>query len=227
MEIKKLLNDGFVRLDASLADDLRVVNSARVSVDVRHEQLEPGDDKLIEFLMKRKHGTPFEHNSMCFHVRAPITLFREWHRHRIGVSINEMSARYVEMKRAFLVPALETIRHQVGRPGHYTFETADPALALKAQEIMMRSCNASFDAYQDLLDLGIAKEQARNVLPVTTYSEMYWTCNARSLMAFLTLRNAPDAMYELRLYAQAMEEIWQTLMPITANAFIQNGRIAP
>lgn len=222
-----VLDKGFVRLDASCADDLSVVNAARVSLHTRHETMEDGDDKLISFLMKNEHGTPFEHNFMRFHVKAPIMVFREWHRHRIGISINEWSARYSQMQREFYLPAVESVRHQVGKPGAYTFEKTDETLAKDTIEEIEKSCNIAFNTYEYLLRKGIAKEQARLMLPVNTYSEMYWSCNARSLMAFLHLRTSPHAMFEIREYAFALEKLWAELMPITHESFITNGRKAP
>jgi thymidylate synthase (FAD) len=228
-EITYVLGDniGMVRLDGFYADDLSVVNSARVSLHKHHEMMELGDDKLIEFLMANKHGTPFEQNYFRFHVVAPIFVFREWHRHRIGVSINEMSGRYTELPEQFYVPLPENVRTQKGKPGHYTFEQADPEVAAAYIHALRLNCEDAFHTYRWMLHQGIAKEQARLVLPVNTYSEMYWSCNARSLMNFLTLRNSPKAQWEIRQYASVMEQILQEKMPVTGNAFVTNGRIAP
>lgn len=222
-----VLDKGFVRLDAALANDLRVVNAARVSLHKHSETFGDEERGILQFLMKKKHGTPFEHNYICFHVKAPIMVFREWHRHRIGISINEWSARYSKMEREFYIPAAENVRHQTGKPGAYTFERADAELAEATREVIECASNAAFDQYELMLKQGIAKEQARVVLPVNLYSEMFWSCNARSLMAFLHLRNAPDAMFEIREYAQALERMFAQLMPATYNAFIENKRIAP
>lgn len=221
----QVLDKGFVRLDSAMADDLSVVNSARVSFNTRHEALEDGDDKLIGYLMKHKHGTPFEHNFLRFHVKAPIFVFREWHRHRIGVSINEWSARYSELQPDFYIP--DNVRTQVGKPGHYTYEPASDEQKTVFQQKLITKSDAAYAYYREALDNGIAKEQARLFLPVNIYSEMYWSCNARSLMSFLALRNAPNAQWEIRQYAIALEELWSKLMPITHAAFITNERIAP
>ena len=225
METIQVLDKGFVRLDASCADDLSVVNAARVSFKKRHEAMESGDDKLIEYLMRNEHGTPFEHNFMCFEVKAPIMVFREWHRHRIGISINEQSARYMEMEREFYIPT--NVRKQIGKPGHYEYVVAEPELMEICREELEKSCNIAFNTYEHLLRRGVAKEQARDCLPFSTYSTMIWSCNARSLMAFLHLRNAMTAMWEIQQYAAVLEDIWATLMPVTHAAFIANGRKAP
>lgn len=219
-----VLDKGFVRLDDSMADDLSVVNSARVSFNNRHEVMELGDDKLISFLLRNRHGTPFEHNAFRFHVKAPLMVFREWQRHRIS-SYNEWSARYSELKNEFYIP--EFIRTQVGKPGNYSFETLEGDVADTFKEMIVTHSQRSFDQYRVAMASGIAKEQARLFLPVNIYSEMYWTVNARSLMNFLSLRNADQAMYEIREYARVVEEIFSALMPVTAQAFIDNERIAP
>lgn len=221
----KILDHGFIRLDAACADDLSVVNAARVSFNKRIEEMSEGDEKLIGFLMRNRHGTPFEHNMMRFHVKAPIFVFREWHRHRIGISINEWSARYSELKEEFYIP--ENVRSQTGKPGHYTYEAANAETAKVFQYHLDFQSKVSFDFYQKALQQGIAKEQARLFLPVNIYSEMYWTCNARSLMAFLSLRNSEKAQWEIRQYAIALEQIFCELMPVTAAAFIERGRVAP
>lgn len=228
--MRQVLDKGFVRLDAECATDVSVVNAARVSFNKRVEYLQKDspDEKLIAYLMKNRHGTPFEHNMFRFHVKAPIFVFREWHRHRIGISINEWSARYSELKDDFYIPKLDDVRTQLGKPGNYTYvnmRNMDDALWFTAQ--LAQQSEIDFNKYQQALERGIAKEQARFFLPVNIYSEMYWTCNARSLMAFLSLRNAPTAMWEIRQYAIALEKVFEETMPVTAKAFIDNNRQAP
>lgn len=222
-----VLDRGFVDLEGVYADDLSVVNSARVSFNKYHNEMEEGDDKLIAFLMKNRHGTPFEQNFFRFHIKAPIFVFREWHRNRIGISINEWSARYSELKNEFYIPDLKNVRKQTGKPGYYEYEPMGAKEALFFTEKLRHSCESDFQNYKDSLDMGIAKEQARFFLPVNFYSEMFWSCNARSLMTFLSLRNTPKAMWEIREYAKIMEDIFLKQMPITAQSFIDGGRIAP
>lgn len=221
-----VLDLGFVALEGCEASDLSVVNAARVSFNKRHEEMEEGDDKLINFLLKNRHGTPFEMTFFKFRVKAPIFVFREWHRHRIA-SINEWSARYSELKGEFYIPEPENVRSQVGKPGHYTYEKASPRLTDIFRFQLQKHSLWSFELYQSALRDGIAKEQARFFLPVNIYSEMYWGVNARSLMNFLSLRNTDKAMWEIREYAKVMETIWSQIMPATYQAFIENGRIAP
>jgi thymidylate synthase (FAD) len=223
------INDGigFVRLDACLANDLDVVNAARVSLNKHHDKMEDGDDKLISYLLRNRHGTPFEQNYFRFHVKAPIFVFREWHRHRIGWSYNEWSARYSELKPEFYIPRSDHVRTQTGKPGHYKYETIDSVNAEGFQQALERSNKDAFTSYQYALAQGVAKEQARFFLPVNIYSEMYASCNARSLMSFLSLRSAKTAMWEIRMYSQTLERFFQVKMPITYQAFMDNERIAP
>lgn len=236
----KVLNDiGFVRLDDAMADDLSVVNSARVSLAKKSDYeyvgtgtgeslklLKEDDQGLIRYLMKNRHGTPFEHNAFRFHIKAPLFVFREWQRHRIA-SYNEWSGRYSELKPEFYIPSREHWRTQVGKPGSYSFEPVLDEVYYANEPVLKMSYDYAWQAYKKLLNEGVAKELARLVLPVAIYSEMYWTVNARSLMNFLSLRNEDSAMLEIREYAKVVENLFAQKMPHTASAFIQNGRIAP
>jgi thymidylate synthase (FAD) len=221
-----LLDHGFVRLDDSMADDLSVVNSARVSFGKRHDKIEDGDAFLLKFLMRERHGTPFEHNAFRFHIKAPIFVFREWQRHRIA-SYNEMSARYMELPAQWYIPKIENVRVRVGKPGNYTYQPANPSMASQYAVDLKYQCERSYAQYQKHLALGVAPEVARNFLHVNHYSEMYWTVNARSLMNFLSLRNAPTAQWEIQQYAKVIEWFFSTRMPITSRAFIELERVAP
>lgn len=186
------------------------------------------DAGLINFLARDRHGTPFEHSFFRFEVKAPIMVFREWHRHRIGMSYNEQSGRYMQLAREFYVPAAEDFRVQQGKPGAYYFtQDEDVARVEAAREAIRHSCTTAFDEYEAMLEEGIAKEIARLVLPVNTYSTMWFSTNPRSLMSFLSLRNAPNAQKEIRAYAEVMEEIFLQTMPVTAAAFVEHGRQSP
>lgn len=221
-----MLDHGFVRLDASMADDLSVVNSARVSFGKRIESFSDADTGLVRFLMRSRHGTPFEHNSFRFHVQSPIFVAREWFRHRIG-SFNEYSGRYSVMPNKYYMPTPADIRTQVGKPGSYTFEPMPEDEAIDAS-IIMEACNArAFHSYQSLIDCGVAKEVARMILPLSSYTEFYWTVNARALMNFLSLRNDDAAQLEIRKFAQAVESFFGEVMPITYAAWLDYGRVAP
>ena len=222
----RLLDHGFVRLDGALADDLSVVNGARVSFARRKEEMDASDEGLIRFLMRDRHGSPFEHNAFRFHVRCPIFVAREWFRHRIG-SFNEFSLRYAKATDDFYVPAAEDVRTQVGKPGAYTFEPVDEQLAETTREELRAVYEQAYDTYTRLVEQGVARELARSVLPVGAYTQFYWTVNARALMNFVSLRNSEFAQLEIRRYAEAVEAFFAGLMPVTHAAFVENGRMAP
>ena len=221
-----VLDHGFVRLDQAMADDLAVVNSARVSFGRRAETMSEADEGLVRFLMRHRHGTPFEHNAFRFHLRTPIFVAREWFRHRIG-SFNEFSMRYAEASDDFYVPAPEAVRTQVGKPGAYSFEPVEPALAAETRETLERTYQAAYATYRELIEKGVAREVARSVLPVGAYTEFYWTVNARALMNFLSLRAHETAQYEIRVYAEPIERLFAEQMPVTYAAWVANERIAP
>src|SRR6476660_6294852 len=222
----RVLDHGFVRLDGAMADDLSVVNGARVSFARRKDVMEEADEGLIRFLMRDRHGTPFEHNSFRFHIRAPIFVAREWFRHRVG-SFNEFSMRYAKATDEFYVPEPEDVRTQVGKPGSYSFEAVSPELAETARDELRAVYDAAYDTYEKLVELGVARELARCVLPVGAYTAFYWTVNARALMTFLSLRAAETAQREIRRYAAACEVFLAERMPVTDAAFVANDRTAP
>ncbi|QPE05405.1 FAD-dependent thymidylate synthase [Microbacterium schleiferi] len=191
------------------------------------------DRGLINYLMRDRHGSPFEHNSMTFYVQAPIFVFREFMRHRIA-SYNEESGRYRELRPVFYVPAPERKLVQVGKPGAYDFVDGTPEQTAIVDEATREASAHAFAAYQRMLDAGVAREVARIVLPLNTYSSMYVTMNARSLMNFLSLRTKVEGSHfpsfpqrEIEMCAEKMEELWATLMPMTHAAFAAAGRVAP
>jgi thymidylate synthase (FAD) len=224
--IVRVLDHGFVRLDDAMANDLSVVNGARVSFARRKDEFDDADAGLITFLMRDRHGTPFEHNAFRFHVRCPLFVAREWFRHRIG-SFNEFSMRYARATDDFYVPEPEDVRTQVGKPGAYTFEQVSPELAESTREELKAVYDAAYAAYERLVEQGVARELARCVLPVGAYTEFYWTVNARALMNFVSLRAAETAQREIRRYAEACERFFAELMPVTYEAFVASGRVAP
>jgi thymidylate synthase (FAD) len=221
-----VLDHGFVRLDDVMASDLSVVNGARVSFARRKEEMDDADAGLIRFLMRDRHGTPFEHNAFRFHIRCPIFVAREWMRHRVG-SFNEFSLRYAKATDDFYVPDAEDVRSQVGKPGAYTFETVEPDLAEHTRDALREVYEHAYSTYERLVEAGVAREVARSVLPVGAYTEFYWTVNARSLMNFVSLRAADTAQREIRRYAEAVERFLELHMPITYAAFVASGRVAP
>jgi thymidylate synthase (FAD) len=196
-----------------------------VSFNVASEEMTERDEGLIRFLMRERHGTPFEHGYFRFLVKAPIFVVREHHRHRAGHSYNEWSGRYSQLEAEFYVP--DYVRTQVGKPGAYSFEVVEPAVREAARAEIEATAEQAFAAYERMLEQGVAKEVARSVLPLATYTKYYWSCNPRSLMHFCSLRNSEHAQYEIREYARAAESFLERLMPVTHTAFVTNDRTAP
>ncbi|NLT25323.1 MAG: FAD-dependent thymidylate synthase [Microbacteriaceae bacterium] len=241
-------SDVTVELVRAQASDHDVLYSARVSTigeqtldraeaagerETDGEGLGKRDLGLINYLMRDRHGTPFEHNSMTFYVQAPIFVFREFQRHRIA-SYNEESGRYRQLRPVFHVPARDRMLVQEGRPGKYEFHPGTDAQHDLVEAEIRRTSTEAYAAYERMLEAGVAREVARMVLPLNIYSSMYVTMNARSLMNFLSLRTKRDDSHfpsfpqrEIEMCAEAMEREWQALMPATAAAFDQNGRVAP
>lgn len=217
---------GFVRLEDAMGDDLSIVNAAKVSYGNKDEILNEGHAGLINFLMKHRHGSPFEHVVYTFHVKTPIFVAREWVRHRIG-SYNEISGRYKELAPEFYIPKLDDVRVRVGKPGYYTYSPAGNVLAERAVSVMESATQEAWDGYQEMLRLGIAPEVSRMCLPLNIYTEFYWTVNARSLMNFLSLRTHETAQFEIRAFACAIEEMFEQHLPYTYHAWVNNDRIAP
>jgi thymidylate synthase (FAD) len=222
----RVLDHGFVRLDDAMADDLSVVNGARVSFARRKEEMDTSDEGLIRFLMRDRHGSPFEHNAFRFHIRCPIFVAREWFRHRIG-SFNEFSLRYAKATDDFYVPEADDVRTQIGKPGAYSFEPVTPELAEETREELKAVYGHAYETYTRLVEQGVARELARSVLPVGAYTQFYWTVNARALMNFISLRNSEFAQLEIRRYAEAVERFFEQKMPVTHAAFVANNRTAP
>ena len=221
-----MLDHGFVRLDDAMASDLSVVNAARVSFARRKDEMDESDEGLIRFLMRDRHGTPFEHNAFRFHIRSPIFVAREWMRHRVG-SFNEFSMRYAKATDDFYVPEADDVRSQVGKPGAYSFEPVSPELAEHTREELRAVYDHAYETYERLVEAGVARELARSVMPVGAYTEFFWTINARSLMNFVSLRAAETAQREIRRYAEACETFLAEKMPVTHAAFVAAGRTAP
>jgi thymidylate synthase (FAD) len=171
-------------------------------------------------------NSPFEHNAFRWHIRTPVFVAREWFRHRIG-SFNEESARYHTLEGDFYVPSRAAVRTQVGKPGSYSFEPTEDAVATETIATFERIYDGLYREYQSLIEKGVAKELARALLPFGVYTQFYWSLNARSLMNFLSLRNSPNAQYEIRTYAEAVERLFAAQMPATHECFVEFGRRVP
>ncbi|MGV9891756.1 FAD-dependent thymidylate synthase [Streptomyces sp. NPDC003395] len=232
-------SDVTVELVKHSADDAHVLWSARVSTQGEQSLEQVGADPerskgLINYLMRDRHGSPFEATSMTFFISAPIFVFREFMRHRVGWSYNEESGRYRELAPVFYVPGPDRRLVQVGKAGHYRFDEGTAEQHNRVQADVRYACRVAHQSYQSMLAAGVAREVARSVLPVGLYSSMYATCNARSLMHFLGLRTTHPAAViksspqrEIEMVGEQMEAAWARLMPLTYAAFNANGRIAP
>jgi len=230
--------DMSVELVKSSASDADVIWAARVSTAGDKSLEDVGSDAsksegLINYLARERHGSPFEHTSMTFFISAPIFVFREFMRHRIA-SYNEESGRYRELKPVFYIPSKERKLVQIGKAGAYTFVDGTPEQYEITVKSIKETCILAYENYQKMLDAGVAREVARAVLPVTLYSSMYVTMNARALMNFLSLRTSRDGSHfpsypqrEIEMVAEKMEAEFAKLMPITYGAFQKSGRTAP
>ena len=231
-------DDMTVELVKSSASDADVIWAARVSTagETTLEKVGESSERdagLINYLARERHGSPFEHTSMTFFVSAPIFVFREFMRHRIA-SYNEESGRYRELRPVFYIPNKDRKLVQVGKTGAYTFVDGTPEQLDITVNAIKETCIVAYENYQKILASGVAREVARAVLPVTLYSSMYVTMNARALMNFLSLRtSSPDSHFpsypqrEIEMVAEKMEKHFAELMPMTYGAFQKSGRIAP
>lgn len=226
-----------VTLESVNASDAMVVATARVST-MGDKSASPENAEehtgLINFLVKNHHGSPFEHNQFMFKVSAPIFVWREHMRHRIGFSYNEESGRYKQLEAKFYVPGPERNVVQQGKAGHYEFLAGTGYQKNVVRDEIHGAAKASYDSYSRMLQMGIAREVARMVLPVNIYSTAYVTMNARSLMNFLSLRTKDaHSMFpsfpqrEIEMVAEQYEKFFADHMPLTYAAFLKNGRVAP
>lgn len=229
-------SDVTVQCVRAAASDMDVVRAARVST-LGAQSAEQDDSGrtagLINYLMRSRHGSPFEHSSFTFFIQAPIVVFREFQRHRIA-SYNEESARYRQLDPLFYLPDRDRKLIQVGKPGHYTFEHGTQAqydLMVREHMDISTSC---YRSYERQMSAGICREIARMVLPVNIYSSMYVTVNPRSLMNILSLRvDDENALFpsfpqrEIEMVAEQIEHLWAAAMPLTHQAFVLNGRVTP
>lgn len=217
----QLLDHGYVKFIEHWGSDERIIEAARMSTDKGFKSW-PEDEKLLRFLWENKHHTPFEMGGMIIEVQAPIFVFREWHRHRTQ-SYNELSARYTALPDLYYIPSVERIMNgkqasknkQSSEAGFNEFE------AIGFQNFFKQSYESTRKDYELLLKAGFARELARIVVPVGQYSRMRASANLRNWLAFLTLRQAPGAQWEIRQYADAVGKIVAEKFPRTWNLFIE------
>tara|TARA_R110000787_G_scaffold72283_2_gene161201 strand:+ start:2371 stop:3057 length:687 start_codon:yes stop_codon:yes gene_type:complete len=213
----KVLDHGYVRLVDSMGSDTSVVNAARVSYNGKAGDNPKGDQKLINYLWKNKHTTPFEAVTMTFEVKAPIFVLRQWHRHRTW-SYNELSARYKALPEEYYVPEESKITEQSTDNKQMRTETQHPH-AKVIQDLMDYQNAKAFKLYRSMLEDGCPRELARTILPLATYSHMFTTVNLLNLMKFCTLRSHEHAQHEIRVYSDAMVELVKTIAPVCMKAW--------
>lgn len=217
-----LLDHGYVRLVDWMGSDVSVVRAARVSFDAawRAGENEGSDRRLINYLWRNHHTTPFESVNFTFEIKAPIFVLRQWHRHRTW-SYNELSARYRELPEQFYIPQPEQVGVQAAK-NKQGREAGDEALLMqrgREAAALRQTCEQAFATYKMLLENGWPRELARSVLPVNTYSHMFATVDLLNLLKFLTLRCDAHAQYEIRVYAEAMREMARAIVPICISAW--------
>lgn len=226
----KLLDHGFIRRIDHMGSDLSIVRNARVSYDAAWRTGEDtgSDHRLIHRLMEGGHNTPFECVCVTFEIMAPIFVFRQWHRHRTQ-SYNELSARYRQLPELFYIPE----PHLIGKQNSDNKQMRDVmteedynALPINekmdidlVRQEMLRSNRAAFAKYKTMIEMGVPRELARSVLPVSTYSHMFATVNLWNLFKFLGERLDPHAQYEIRVYAEEILGLIEPFVPVAVEAF--------
>lgn len=230
----KVLDHGFIELLDSMGGDLRVVNAARVSFGKRKNVFDKADEKLINFLAKHKHMSPFRHTQMCFHLKAPEFVMRQWYKHVVGITYsegnsmhvvdhawNEISMRYVDMKKGnFYIP--EKWRKQ--SKSNKQASDLNAKFSQKENKDMYnelkKHVDQSLSYYNKLVESGVAKEMARIVLPLNIYTEVIWTVSLEAVVNFVKLRDHDGSQFEIRLYAKAIKKLLDQVAPVSTNALL-------
>jgi len=211
MNSSEVLDKGFVKLIDVMGSDKSIVNSARISFSKQVEEVQSKDEKLIKYLWDNKHTSPFRHATLQFHIKAPLFVLRQWMKHQIGCSWNEVSGRYVEFNADFYLPTNWREQHESNKQG----SKGSIADQEKAGLTYVDSMHFSINRYLELLDLGVCKEQARMVLPLSLYTECYWTASLQAVMHFLELREDHHSQWEIQQYAKAVRSLSSTHFPIS------------
>jgi thymidylate synthase (FAD) len=199
-----------------------VVNAARVSFGKRKEAFDEADEKLVSYLAEHDHTSPFRHTALTFHVKAPIFVFRQWMKHRIASEFNEISGRYVEFPEdEFFVP--DSFRRQAKINKQGSEGEVAGAEGAQAREAFLASCRNSVAQYKQLIALGVCREQARCVLPLGLYSEVYWTVSLQAAAHFIRLRTDSHAQWEIQQYAKAVRSIVAEVFPAGLKALLGNA----
>ena len=218
-----VLDKGYIEVVDKLGDDLTPVNAARVSFGGRSDIFEEKDRKLSKFLIKHKHFSPFRHQHVMFIIKAPEFVMRQWYKHVVGIETtsahitkdhawNEISGRYVPYDEFY-------------EPTEFRKQSEDNKQAsdglvedqIKATMMWREAQTKTIETYKELLDMGMAKEQARSILPLTVYTKVWWTASFQSIMNFIELRDEPTSQVEIQEYARALKEIMLDIFPETTN----------
>mgnify|MGYP000906204852 FL=1 len=224
-----VLDSGFIEVIDHLGDDLTVVNSARVSFGKRKTIYEEGDRKLVTFLAKNKHYSPFRHMIIQFHIKAPEFVMRQWYKHVVGIETtnssatkdhawNELSGRYVPVK-DFYKPLIWRQQSTDNKQG--SGEDMPENINQECQRIFDNFMTNVDESYENLLKLGVAKEQASTILPLNQYTEVYWTASFQAIMNFLELRTEKTAQWEIQQYAKALKQLVLKIYPETTNIWFE------
>ncbi len=227
---EEVLDQGFLEILDKLGNDLTVVNSARVSFGKRKTEYTDGDRKLVKFLVKNKHWSPFRHIIVQFHIKAPEFVMRQWYKHVVGIETtsssmtkdhawNEISGRYVPVTDFYKPTNWRAQSENNKQASEGSIENQDEAT--KIFDGIMQSIVGS---YEKLLELGVAKEQARLILPLNQYTEVYWTASFQAIMNFIELRDEDTAQWEIRQYAIAMKKMMMELYPETTKIWFENNQ---
>jgi len=227
-----VLDKGFVELIDYMGSDLRHVNSARISFDKRKTKIDDKDIKLINYLVKNRHTSPSRHIVFTFHIKAPLVVQQQQIKHRIGSDYtfkdspeNTISGRYVEWEPEFYIPAYfrqqSSNNKQASLDKEIELDKNCPRGFTKTIHMYEDWCNEAYDRYKSLLDIGVAREQARLVLPLSLYTEFYWTASLQAVVHFISLRDDDHAQWEIREYAKAMKSLISPIVPHSTKALFQ------
>lgn len=220
-----LLDHGFIRCLDQFGDELTIVNAARISFNTKKTQLDESDIKLIQYLVKNKHYSPFRHLMFRFHIKAPECVMRQWFKHVVGCEWstasqlhgwNEMSGRYVSRHEYYIPKTWRKQSKNNKQASDGVFSNPEECQAIQdLYTDVTRMCDSVFN---NLVSMGVAKEQARLVLPLSQYTEVIWTCSFQALMNFIQLRDEPTAQYEIRVYANVLRDFVKARCPnVTEN----------
>ena len=228
----KVLDKGFVEVIDTLGDDLTVVNSARVSFGKRKTKWDKGDERLVRYLAKHKHHSPFRHLQIQFHIKAPEFVMRQWYKHVVGIETtsnsstkdhawNEISGRYVEYDEFYQPEIYRKQSDDNKQASEGQFEKSE--YDYQFVDINWTNAHEScVSAYKQLIEIGMAKEQARCILPLTLYTEVYWTASFQSVMNFIELRDEKTSQWEIQEYAKVIKQLCLTSFPKITKLWLEN-----